>query len=134
MKGWVWFKDGHREDIVNGIEFDDPGHPNELHYIMVETQSGCYRKTIRKKTKTSDCYGFQPMLGYTHPVNILGYNGVVDIVVDRDVTYKYTVDGKDGHTITGEITVKDNASFDDIYWAIFDSFSGVEIERVEGRG
>lgn len=129
MKGYVKFSDGHMEEILNGFEFDDACYPKERHYIMVETRSGSYRKTINKKTGKWDCCGFMPMPGYTHPVNLLGHNGVVDIVVDDRVEYSYVLENK-GVIHHGTIRIDAKATMDEVKIAVLDEFERVTITKL----
>lgn len=128
MNGYVMFSDGHKEEILNGFEFDDACYPKERHYIMVETRSGSYRKTINKKTGEEICYGFMPMPGYTHLVNLRGHNGIVDIVVDARVEYSYVLENK-GMIHHGTIRIDAKATMDEVKVAVLDDFERVTITK-----
>ena len=131
MKGYVRFTDGHVEKILNGFEFDDACYPNDKRYIVVETQSGSYRKTINKKTGEEICCGFKPMRGYTHPVNLRGHNGIEDIVVAHIEKYNYRISISPAITVNGTVEVVKGACLEDVRLAIFDQFMSTEIQKVE---
>lgn len=134
MTGYVKFRDGHREEILEGYTFDDPECPRSLHHIVVQTHSGCYKKTIHKDSKygrvgATECVGYAVMTLCTQPVAFVGHNGIVDIVVDNQTTYAYEI-RNGAWNLSGIVAVPKNADVRDIHSAIMNEFEGVRIFEV----
>lgn len=136
MTGYVKFLDGHVEKILDGYTFDDLEYPASLHHIIAHTCSGNYRKTIRKDSKfgragTSVCVGYGLADRSPLPVAISGYNGVLDMVLDDQTTYKYKLE-QDGWAFSGVVVVPRDADICDVHSAIikeFDSVNVVELKK-----
>lgn len=135
MKGYVKFSDGHKEEILDGYAFDDIRHPGSLHHIVAHTYSGCYRKTIYKDSKfgqsgTDVCVGYGLADQTPHPIAITGHNGVVDVVLDDQVAYKYKLE-QDGWAFSGVVVMPKDADIRDVHSAIMREFDRVQIVKLE---
>lgn len=135
MKNYVKFSDGHIEEILDGYAFDDVRYPRSIHHVIAHTHSGCYRKSVHKDSRfgkigSTECVGYGVTDQTPHPVAISGYNGVIDVVIDGQDTYKYIIN-HDEWVFSGAVVVPKDADIRDVHSAIMREFERVQIVKIE---